>query len=89
MVRGVGLMSSKETYVVSTFDKRYPPFLVLNYTRYVAVRTLLLGLSTIDKWYQEGMFDTNNELERYIKNARTQLLAEIRFDLQGKMKNLA
>ena len=56
--------SSGEARVESTFDQRYTAFIVGQSTRDVAVGTLLPGLSTLEKWYQEGTFGTCHELER-------------------------
>ena len=61
--------------MASTFDQRYPDFLVGHYTRYMAVGTLLPGFSTIDKWFWAGMFGTLHKLYRDINNDRTQLLS--------------
>ena len=51
--------------------------------------TILPILSTLDKYYQSGTFRTHNEIERDLKDARIQLLAEIFLDIQSKMKSLA
>ena len=75
--------------MASTFYKRYPAFLVGTSTWDVAVGTLLPVLSTIDKWSQAGMFGIWHELDRDLKNLRTQILAEFCLDLQGKIQILS
>ena len=73
-VIGANFKSSGEARVAKTVDQRYPEFFVGHSTQYVAAGTLLPGISTLDKWYRAGTFVTLHELERKLKNARTQLL---------------
>ena len=61
-VRRANFKSSGEASVTSTFDQRYPDFLVRHSTRDVAVIKLLPGLSTLEKWSQAGTFGTSCEL---------------------------
>ena len=75
--------------MASTFDQRHPAFFVGQSTRDVAVGTLLPGSSTRGKWSRAGTFGTLHELDRELKKSRTQLLAEIRLDLRGRMPSLA
>ena len=75
--------------MASTFDQRYPAFLVGHSTRYVEVGTFLPGLSTLDKWSLAGTFGNHHELERELNNTSTQLISDIHLDLRGKMNSLA
>ena len=54
----------------------------------MAVGTLLPGLSTLEKWSRVGTFGTRHELDRYLKNDRTQLQTEIRLNLRGKIQSI-
>ena len=85
----MGFKLSGGTFLASTFDQRYPEFLVCHSILDMAVGNLPSRFSTLDKWYWAGTFGTRYELEREIKNARTQPLAEIIYDLRGKMQSLA
>ena len=73
-VIGANFKSSGEARVAKTFDQRYPEFFVGHSTQDVAAGTLLPVFSTLDKWYRSGTCVTLHELERELKNARTQLL---------------
>ena len=64
-----------------TFDQRYPYFIMGHSTQDVAFSTLLTVLSTIYKGSWVGTFWTHHELERDLKNTRTQLPAETHLDL--------
>ena len=75
--------------MASTFDQRYPSFLVGQSTQDLAVGTLLPIFSTLEKWSRAGTFGTHHELERDLKNSRTQLPAEIRLEPRGIMQSLA
>ena len=88
-VRGMNFKSSGESRVARNFYQRYPAFLVGHSTRDVVVGTLLPGLSTLDKWSQAGTFGTRHELDIELKNATTQLPAEICLYLQGRMQSVA
>ena len=60
-----------------------------NSTWDVAIGTLLTKFSTIYKWSRAGTFGTQHELGRDLKNYRNQLLAEICFDLRGKINSFS
>ena len=88
-VRGVNFKSSGEARVAITFDQRCPAFLVGHSTRDVDVGTLLSGFSTLDKWSRAGKSGNCHEPEIELKNARTQLLAEILLDPQVRIQSLS
>ena len=64
------LKSSREASMESTFDQQHPDLIMVHSTKDVAVGTVLIVLSTLDKWYRSGMFINRHKLKMVLKNAR-------------------
>lgn len=87
-VPGNRYSSSLDAWAASTFNQRYPYWLV-GAQKEFWLGTLLPEFLVMDQWLKNGAYGSRHEIGRELKNAKKQLAEEIRLQFKGDMKYLA